>query len=58
MKYFSEKAPWIFYICHFNLRNSGENNLQLLEILQNYGTPLGNSKVKNQQPWKFHMNFS
>ena len=30
----------------------------LLEIFQNCLTPLGNSKVKNQDPWKFHMGFS
>ena len=28
-------------------KNSGEKKLSPLEILQNYMTPLGNSKVKN-----------
>ena len=40
--------PWNFQICYFTLRNSGENKLLSLEILQNCVTPLGNSKVKNQ----------
>ena len=42
------------------------NELRLLEILerkqgeilQNCLTPLRNSKVKNQDRWKFHMDFS
>ena len=29
-----------------------------LKILRNCVTPLGNSNVKNQDPWKFHMSFS
>ena len=40
--------PWNFQICYFTLRNSRENKLLSLEILQNCVTPLGNSKVKNQ----------
>ena len=40
------------------LRNSAENKLLPLEILQNCVTPLGNSKVKNQDPWELQMSFS
>ena len=54
--YFSEKPHWNFWICHLTLRNSEENKLSPLKILQNCDTPLGNSKVKNQDP--FHMSFS
>ena len=35
-----------------------KNTLSPLEILQNCLTPIGNCKVKNQDPWKFHMVFS
>ena len=35
-----------------------ENELSLPEILQSFVTPLGNSKVKNQEPWKFNNMFS
>ena len=51
------KKTGIFYICLFILENSRENKLFPLEIRQNCVTPLGNSKVKNQNPWKFHMIF-
>ena len=33
--YFSEKPHWNFWICHLTLRNSEENNLSPLKILQN-----------------------
>ena len=56
--YFSEPLPsWKFQICDFTLRNSRENKLLPLEIQQNCVTPLGNSKVKNQDPCNFHMSF-
>ena len=71
--YFSEKTPYNFYICHFTIRNSRENNLSALEILQNCVIPLGYSKAKNQgnstpgtpleiplfliDPWNLHMVF-
>ena len=29
-----------------------------LEILQDCVAPLGNSKVENKDPWKFHISFS
>ena len=39
------KTPfWKFYVCHFTFKNSGENKLSPLEILQNCVPPLGNSK--------------
>ena len=50
--------PRNFKIFHFALRNSRENKLSPLEILQNCITPLGNSKVKNQDTWKIRMIFS
>ena len=53
-----KKKPWNFKICHFTFRNSRENKLLSLEILQNFVAPLRNSKVKNEDPWKFHMSFS
>ena len=52
--YFSETLP----PRNFTLRNSAENKLLPLEILQNCVTPLGNSKVKNQDPWELQMSFS
>ena len=52
--YFSENPPWKFSICDFTLRKSRENKFLPLEIQQNFVTPLGNSKFKNQDPWKFH----
>ena len=49
------KRPLKFLDLFF--RNSRENKLSLLEILKDCVTSLGNSKVKNQNPWKFHMSF-
>ena len=48
------KIPWNFWICYFTLRNSEENKLSLLEILQNGVTPLRNFKAENQDPWELH----
>ena len=45
-----QKKPWNFLIYHFTLRNSGENMLSPLEILQDCVTTL----AKNQDLWKFH----
>ena len=45
-------------VCNFILGNSGQNKASNLEISQDFDTPLGNSKAKNQDPWKFHMIFS
>ena len=42
----------------FTLGNFRENKASPLEILQNCVTPLGSSKAKNQDPWKFHIVFS
>ena len=56
--HFSENTSWNFQLCHLPFRNSGENKLSPLEILKNCMTPLGKSKVKNQDPFKFHMSFS
>lgn len=53
----SEKSTWNFYIWHFTHRNFGEKALSSLEILQNYVTPLRNSKFQNQDLWKFDMIF-
>ena len=50
-----------FRFVTFILTNSRENKLSLQEILQKFCkivTHFGNSKVKNEDPWKFHMNFS
>ena len=51
--YFSKK-PGIFR----SVTLPKENKHSLLEILQNYSAPLGNSKVKNQDIWKFYISFS
>ena len=48
------KIPQNFWICYFTLRNSEENKLSLLEILQNGVTPLRNFKAENQDPWELH----
>ena len=50
--------PIIFYSFTLPLEILDKTKLQPLEILQNSVTPLGNSKAKNQDPWKFHMIFS
>ena len=47
------KKTWNFYICHFTLGNFGEHKASSLNILQNCVAPLGYSKTKNQNPWKF-----
>ena len=53
---YSRKNPssWNFYIYHLT---SGKK-LSPLEILETCVTPLGNSKVKNKDSWKFHTIFS
>ena len=56
--YFSEKPLWNFWVCQFTCRNSRENKLSRLEIPRCCVTSLGNSKVKNQDSWKFHISFS
>ena len=57
--YFSEKKkkPWNFSICHFNLRNSGENKLAPLANSTKLCDNPGNSKVKNQDSCKFYFFF-
>ena len=50
-------SSWNFEICHVALGNSRENRLSPLEILQNCVTPLGNFKVKNQEPSKIYDSF-
>ena len=61
------EAPLLFYLtsgistCSFF--NTSGNSMSWTplfsriahNILQNCGSPLGNSNVKNQDPWKFHM---
>ena len=53
---YSRKNPssWNFYIYHLT---SGKK-LSPLKILETCVTPLGNSKVKNKDSWKFHTIFS
>ena len=46
-----------FWICQ-TLGNSRESKTSSLDIPQSCVAPLGNSKAKNQDQWKFHMNFS
>ena len=48
----------VFPECLALFRSSREKKLSALQIQQNSVIPLGNSKVKNQDPWKFHMSFS
>ena len=55
---FFDKTPGIFMFVIFTLGNFRENKASPLEILQNCVTPLGSSKAKNQDPWKFHIVFS
>ena len=52
------KNPRIFRFAILTSGNSGENKASPLEIPDNGATHLGNSKVKNQDPWKFQMIFS
>ena len=47
-----EDIPFLKKSLHLTLRNS-ENKASPLEIPQNCAICLGNSKAKNQDPWKF-----
>ena len=49
------KPPCNFLFFYFTPGNSKQNKPPVLEIQQNSVTSLGNSKSKNQDPWKFHM---
>ena len=40
---------------YFTLGNFRQNKASPLEIPKNFVISLGNSKVKNQDPWKFHI---
>ena len=51
------KNPWNFSFFCLTLGNSRENKAPPTEISQNCVRSLGNSKTKNQDPWKFHMSF-
>ena len=53
--YFFEKTAGIFRFVTLRLEIPDK---QPLDILQNCVTPLGNSKLKNQDPWIFHIIFS
>ena len=44
-------------ICHFTLGNPSERKTFVLDIPQSCVVPLGNSKAKNQDQWKFHIIF-
>ena len=52
------KPPWNFSFFYFIPENSRESKAPPLEIPQNCVRSLGNSKGKNQDPWKFHIIFS
>ena len=53
------KNPWNFSFFNFTPGNSRQSKALPLEIQQNCGRSLGNSKAKNQDPWKFpHYFFS
>ena len=56
--YFFEKTPGIFHFFTLPPGNSRQNKAPPLQILQNCVTSLGNSKARNQDPWKFHIIFS
>ena len=53
------KSPWNFWVSNFTL---GIPNKTMLHTWKFHkialATPLGNSKAKNQDPWKFCMIFS
>ena len=49
---------WIFLFIYFTPGNSRQIKAPPLEIVQICVTSLGNSKTKNQDPWKFHIIFS
>ena len=51
------KPPWNFLFFYFISGNSRQNKVPPLEILQNCFRSPGNSKAKNQDPWKFHIIF-
>ena len=53
--YFFEKPPLNFSFYYFTPGNSRQNKTPPLEIPQIFVRFLGNSKVKNQDPWKYHM---
>ena len=44
-------------ICHLTLGNPRESKTFVLDIPQSCVAPLGNSKAKNQDQWKFHIIF-
>ena len=48
--------PWIFKFVTLPLKIP-EKKVFILEILQRFVTPLWISNVKNQNPWRFHINF-
>ena len=57
--YFLEKKPWGFLVFLCTTRNSGKIKLYPCKFGKTmYDTSLANFKDKNQDPWKFHMNFS
>ena len=47
-----------FLFFYFTPGNSRKNKAPSLEIPQIFVTPLGNSKAKNQESWKFYIIFS
>ena len=47
-----------FLFFYFTPGNSRKNKGPSLEIPQIFVTPLGNSKAKNQESWKFYIIFS
>ena len=58
MKIKKNNDPWNFDVCHFNRGDSRQKKLCSYKLRKNCVTPIGNSKTKNQDAWKFHMIFS
>ena len=59
--YLFEKDPWNFYrfdTLPLKITEKMKAHPLLLDIVQNCVRPIGISKNKNQDPWKFHMIFS
>ena len=52
------KPSWNCSFFYFTSGNSRQKKAQPLDIPQNCVRSLGNSKVKNKNPWKFHIIFA
>ena len=56
--FFEIRPPPEFFVYLLYPGNSRQIKAPPLEIVQICVTSLGNSKTKNQDPWKFHIIFS